>query len=136
MRKKIFFSIGILMLCIATYGFYLYTKPHTSVADVAPAYTVSAADLYAAYAQNEAEANKKYLDKVLLVNGTVDDVSRTDSTLTILLQSNDIAGGVSCNVTNKEEISTDIKKNMSISIKGRCSGFLADVTLADCAIEK
>lgn len=136
MRKKIFFSVGIVILCLAAYGFYLYTKPHTSVADVAPAYRIPATDLYAAYSQNEAEANKKYLDKVLLVTGTVDEVSRTDSTLTILLQSNDIAGGVSCNVTNNKEIATDIKKNTSISIKGRCSGFLADVSLADCAIEK
>ena len=106
------------------------------MAGIAPAFTMSATDLFAAYTQNEAEANKKYLDKVVLVKGAIDDVSRTDSTLTILLQSNDIAGGVSCNITDKNELTTDAKKGNNISIKGRCTGFLADVTLADCTIEK
>src|SRR3954466_16003934 len=101
MRKKIFLSIGILMLCLAAYALYLYHKPHTSVAGIAPAVTISAADLYAAYAQNEAAANKQFLDKVILVKGAVSDVSRTDSTLTIMLESNNIAGGVSCNILGK-----------------------------------
>lgn len=136
MRKKIFFSIGILMLCLAAYAFYLYSKPHTSVAAIAPAVTINATDLYAAYTQNEATANKQFLDKVLLVKGTVSDVARTDSTLTILLESNNIAGGVSCNVTAKNTTPANIKNGESVSIKGRCTGFLADVMLADCAIEK
>ena len=136
MRKKIFFSIGILMLCIAAYAFYLYNKPHTSVADVAPALTISAPDLYAAFAQNEAAANRQFEDKVVLVKGTVNDVSRTDSTLTIQLESNNIAGGVSCNVLTKNTTAAVIKSGEPVSIKGRCTGFLADVMLADCVIEK
>ncbi|TKK67674.1 hypothetical protein FC093_13055 [Ilyomonas limi] len=136
MRKKIFFSIGIFMLCLVAYAFYLYNKPHTSVAAMAPAITISAADLYAAYAQNEAAANQRFLDKVLLVKGTVSDVAHTDSTFTILLESNDIAGGVSCNVTAKNTTPASIKNGEPVSIKGRCTGFLADVMLADCAVEK
>lgn len=136
MRKKVFFSIGILMLCLAAYAIYLYNKPHTSVAAVAPAYTISAAELYAAYAQDEAAANKQFLDKVLLVKGIVSDVARTDSTLTVLLESDDIAGGVSCNVAMKKNEEKTIKTGEPISIKGRCTGFLADVMLADCVIEK
>jgi len=124
------------MLCFVAYAFYLYNKPHTSVAAVTPAATISAADLYAAYIQSEAVANKQFLDKVLLVKGTVSDVSRTDSTLTILLESNDIAGGVSCNVTAKNTTPASISNGESISVKGRCTGFLADVMLADCVIEK
>jgi hypothetical protein len=136
MRKKIFFSIGILMLCVAAYAFYLYNKPHTSVAAVAPAFNITAPDLYASYAQDEAAANKKYMDKVVLVKGTVNDVSRTDSTLTILLESNNITGGVSCNILGKSATAVAIKSGDPISIKGRCTGFLADVMLADCVIEK
>src|SRR3954470_16201153 len=136
MRKRIFFSVGILMLCIAAYAFYLYSKPHTSVADVTPAFTITAPDLYAAFAQNEAAANKQFVDKVVLVKGTVSDVSRTDSTLNIILESNNIAGGVSCNILAKSTTEAAIKNGEPFSIKGRCTGFLADVMLADCAIEK
>jgi hypothetical protein len=136
MRKKIFFSIGILMLCIAAYAFYLYSKPHTSVAAIAPAVTLNASDLYAAFAQNEADANKKFIDKVILVKGTVGDVSRTDSTLTVQLESNNIAGGVSCNILDKNTTTLAIKNGQPVSIKGRCTGYLADVMLADCVLEK
>jgi tRNA_anti-like len=136
MRKKVIFSIGILMLCIATYAFYLYSKPHTSVDAIAPAVTISATDLYSAFAQNEADANKKYIDKVILVKGTVSDVSRTDSTLTVLLESDNIAGGVSCNILAKNTTAAVLKSGQPVSIKGRCSGFLADVMLADCVVEK
>jgi hypothetical protein len=136
MRKKIFFSVGILMLCLVAYAFYLYNKPHTSVAAIAPAITISATDLYDAYAQNEAMANKRFLNKVLLVKGIVNDVSHTDSTLTIFLKSNDIAGGVSCNITANNITSASISNGAPISVKGRCTGFLADVMLADCVIEK
>ena len=136
MRKKLFFSIGIVMLCVAIYAFYLYNKPHTGVADIAPAITLNAPELFAAYSQNEAAANKQFLDKVILVKGNVSDVERTDSTLTVLLESNDIAGGVSCNIITKNTTAASIKKGNSISIKGRCTGFLADVMLADCVIEK
>jgi hypothetical protein len=136
MRKRIFFSIGILMLCIAAYALYLYSKPHTSVADVAPEVTINATDLYGAFAQNEAAANKQFVDKVVLVKGTVSDVSRTDSTLTVILESNNIAGGVSCNILTKNTSVTTIKSGEPVSIKGRCTGYLADVMLADCALEK
>ena len=124
------------MLCLAAYAFYLYNKPHTSVAAIAPAFTITAADLYAAYAQNEDSANKRFLNKVVLVKGNIDDVARTDSTLTIILQSNDIAGGISCNVLTKKGAAEAVNKGAPITIKGRCTGYLADVTLTDCAIEK
>jgi hypothetical protein len=136
MRKKVFFFIGILLLCVAVYGIYLYNKPHTNVAAITPAVTINAADLYAAYSQNETDANKRFLDKVVLVKGTVGEISHTDSTLTVLLESNDIAGGISCNVRDKNTTVTDIKKGEPVSIKGRCTGFLADVMLADCVVEK
>ncbi len=117
MRKKIIFSIGILMLCVAAYAFYLYSKPHTSVAGVAPSVTISATNLYAAFAQNEVNANKEYIDKVVLVKGTVSDVSRTDSTLTVLLESNNIAGGVSCNILDKNATTSSNKKRSTHKYK-------------------
>lgn len=136
MKKKIFFSIGILMLCLAAYAFYLYNKPHTSVAAVVPAFTINAADLYAAFEQNETAANTKYVDKVVMVKGSISDVMRTDSTLTITLESNNIAGGVSCNISTKNTPQAFVKTGESISIKGRCTGYLADVMLTDCVVEK
>lgn len=136
MRKKVFFSIGILLLCLAAYAFYLYNKPHMDVSSIAPAFTISAAELYAAYEQNEKGANKKFLDKILLVQGTINDVSKTDSTLTVLLESNNVMGGVSCNIASSKMITINIKNGEHISIKGRCTGFLADVTLTDCVVER
>lgn len=136
MRKKLLFSIGILMLCLVAYALYMYNKPHTSVAAVTPAVTINAADLYTAYSQNEAAANKQYLDKVLLVKGTISDVTHTGNALTIMLESNDITGGVSCNISDAGTAKQSVEKGKPIYIKGRCTGFLADVTLVDCVIEQ
>ncbi len=135
MRKKVVFFIGIIFLCVALYAMYLYNKPHTSVAAIAPAYNISAAELFAAYNSNEAAANQQFLAKVIQVKGNIRDIIRTDSTLTVMLESGDIAGGVSCNVITKDATANkELTTGMPISIKGRCSGFLADVMLADCAI--
>ncbi len=136
MRKKALFSVGILLLCLAAYGFYLYNKPHTSVAAVSPAFTVNAADLYAAYRQNETTADKEFLDKIVQVKGTVKEVSGTDSTLTILLDSHDTGGGVSCSIASPQPALPGIKIGQFLTVKGRCSGFLADVSLVDCVVEK
>ncbi len=135
MRKKVFFFIGIALLCLAGWGFYLYNKPRQGVGDIKPDVTIEAKNLYNQYSENEEAANKKFLNKVIAVTGTTTEVNKTDSTYLIQLQGNDM-GGISCNVFTRNNSNLQIQKGETITIKGRCTGFLMDVALTDCVIEK
>lgn len=136
MRKKVFFSIGILMLCLVGYGVYLYKKPHADASALAADYTLNATALYADYEKDEAAADKKYLSKIIAVKGTISGVEKTDSTLTYSLQSDSPMGGINCSMASTNKQAATAKKGDAIIIKGRCTGFLADVALVDCVIEK
>ena len=137
MRKKIFFAIAIVALIVIAIGLYFYFKPHTDVGNRKPDITINATELYAHYQQDEKLANEKYLGKIILVTGKVDDISRTDSSLVIQLNAGAGAGGINCNVFihDKEKMPL-VNKGSSVSIKGKCVGFLMDVNLVDCVFEK
>jgi len=138
MRKKsIFFAVVVLCVAIAAIGFYLYQKPRVSLTGVKPAYTLGAADLYKAFQQNEKKANEQFIDKVIQVKGTVENVQPTDSTISLLLSAGDEMGGINCTLakTNNKEEKIPAKGGF-IQVKGRCIGFLMDVNLVDAVIEE
>ena len=134
MKKKILFFIGILLLCLAGWGYYIYNKPRTGVAGKQPDITITAADLYKQYSDNEAAANQKFLNKIISVTGAAEEINKSDSTYTILLKSDTDMGGISCSLfDNKTAI---VPKGKPVTVKGKCTGYLMDVALTDCVIEK
>ena len=135
MRRKMIIFIAIVLLLLIAWGFYLYNKPHTDVSNIAASVSISAQELYQQFEQDETSANKKYLDKVIEVKGVVNEVQRSDTTLNILLSGGNGMGGINCSIA-KKNLSDNIHKNEMVRIKGRCTGFLLDVSLVDCVIEK
>ena len=137
MQKKKFVLGGIILclLIVIAASFYWYQKPRISLSDKKPADTLNAKDLYTAYQQDETKANEQFLGKVVQVKGTVDNVLQTDSTVSLLLSSNNDMGGVNCSMAkNKQNQPTLPVKGAAIEVKGRCIGFLMDVNLADAVI--
>lgn len=135
MRKK-FILVGlIIILLIAGWIFHLFTESRPGLANIQADVSINADELYNQFQADEAAANKKYLDKVIEVKGTVTDIEQTDSTLSIELKGTDI-GGVNCGITDVTNKKLSFQKGSTISIKGRCSGFLMDVNMVDCVIEK
>ncbi len=134
MRKKILFFIGIVLLCLAGWGIFLYNKPHKDVSSTKTDVAIDATLLYKRYSENEAIADKQFLNKIISVTGRVDDISRTDSTCIVLLKQVNETGGISCNLF--APASTRIQQGNQLTIKGRCTGFLMDVALTDCIIEQ
>ena len=134
MKKKLLFFISILLLCAAGWGFYLYNKPRTGVENKQADITISAADLYKQYNDNETAANQKFLNKIISVTGTADEVNQTDSTYTILLKNEADMGGVSCSLFDNKAAA--IAKGKTVTVKGKCTGYLMDVALTDCVISK
>ena len=133
MRKKIsiFLAGAAVCLCIA---WYWYNKPREGVGHTAADVVVAAAQLYDKYRLEETEANKIYLDKIIEVKGTVDDIITINNDVVITLGAGPV-GGISCRFSSVIDAGNKtIKKGMQVVIKGRCTGFNMDVNLVDCVI--
>jgi hypothetical protein len=137
MRKKyFFFGIGILLICLAGWGLYTVYKPHRNVEGEDAVATLTASTLYNDFSKNESQANQKWLGKVLEVNGTISTVTESGNYISLNLAATK-DGGVNCSLSKKDlPADQKFKKGDSISVKGKCTGFLMDVNLVDCIIKK
>jgi len=136
MSKKLRTSIIILIIFIVgsfTVGYIIWNKPQRKVENE-KGIEVTSAQLVKDYQANEAEANKKYLDKAIQVSGTVSDIKNDqDGNSTIMLASDDVFAGVLCTLKEKP---VKVTSGATITIKGICSGMLSDVRLREAVIVK
>ena len=76
--------IGLVLVAIAA-GIYWYvaTEKFSDTKDRKAAFTVSAIDFIREFEKNESDANKKYKDKIVTVNGRVSEIEAADTTMNI-----------------------------------------------------
>lgn len=98
--------------------------------------TLESTALFSAFEANEAEANEKYLDKVIKISGTVKEVNTDEEgNISLTLESGNELFGVICqmdNLTKQEK--TDFKIGEQVTLKGICTGMLMDVVLVRCVV--
>lgn len=130
MLKKILIAIFVCILIGVGTGIYLWNKPHKKVEDI-KGIQISAAALAQDYKNNEQAADAKYLNKVIEVNGVIDEIDKNeDSGTMIVLQTGDPMAGVQCTMREKNIAPV---KGQHVTIKGFCSGNgITGVTLTDC----
>jgi hypothetical protein len=92
-----------------------------------PPITISAEDLYSAYESNEAEADKRYQGKVLIVTGTVGTTSTPDEGLgrpAVILVDAQEKSLVNCFgfATAEKEAISKLKTGQKITVKGKSMG--------------
>ena len=136
MKTKIVIGLVFLSVLGGSAGFFMYQKPAEKTVSAKPAYTIQASTLFNEYSDDEAAANEKYLNKVLLVEGRTTNISGVDSVgLSVLLETSNPLFGVSCQLPegDKEKI---LKLGNHVRIKGLCTGKLMDVVLVRCVLEK
>lgn len=131
--KKILPLLLIAVLVGAFVGYKMYNKPHQNIEKTASDIKVTATQLFEEYEANEANSNKKYLDKIVEVTGTVQEVKKNDDgTVSINLEGG-MMFGVRCNLDPlTKHKRTDFKPNEKITLKGKCTGMLMDVVLERC----
>ena len=131
--KKILIPILIIVaLSTGGVGYYLFNKKVGALEKIKADYTITATMLYDAFDSQEQEANIKYLDKVLLVEGRIEKLEIDKKYSSIILKAdNALGGGINCSFNHEIE---DVTKGDMIWIKGRCQGFLMDVVLTNCII--
>lgn len=133
--KKILIGVIILVLAAAGYGWFQYQKAPPDIRKQKGGIEITAVDLLKAFQQDETAANAKYVDKILIVAGTVTEI-QTDSSdqATVYLQTNDLLAAVTCSFYQHDEAVKKIKAGSPARIKGICTGMLTDVVLNKCSL--
>ncbi|MBN1186236.1 MAG: hypothetical protein JXB49_28420 [Bacteroidales bacterium] len=132
--------IILLVLAVAAVGIiavsYIFQSSDSDVKGYKTDIEISSAELVQAFENDEQEANSRYLDKVVLVTGRVDAISVEEETVNVTLKKEEDIAGVICSFSKTSVDPEKILVGMEISIKGICSGYLLDVVLNKCVVEK
>jgi hypothetical protein len=133
--KKIVTGLIILALAGAGYGWYSYQKAPPDIREHKGGIEIAAIDLLQAFQQDELAGNAKYVDKVLIVTGTVTGIQiESSGQATVSLQTNDLLAAVTCSFYQDDEGVKKIKTGSPARIKGVCTGMLTDVVLNKCSL--
>lgn len=139
-RRNIFMGIVLLIAIAATVGYYLYNKGPLNIEN-AGSISITSIALYEAFSNNQQEAAKNYIGKVLAVEGSVTNVQILENKKIILLTTIENDAFVNCTM----EGNAHVKKGDKIIIKGICSGvgesdpdmgIKADVYLTRCYLQQ
>ena len=137
MRKKIRFFFGgivLSLLMLGIWAFHLFSKQHQSTYNIHADITINAEDLYSDHIDNETDADKKYINKIIIVKGKISEISENGTNYLIFYKKN--GGGINCEMAAEVKYKKIILPPDSvITIKGKCIGFLIDVNLVDCVIQ-
>lgn len=131
-KKNILALLGMLVLVAAVIGYRMYNKPHADLGSLTADHRLSATELFSAYEASETEANAKYLDKIVRVEGEIMSVETDENGQTSLtLAAGGLMGGVIC------QLAPEVKEfngtvGQQVALNGRCTGMLMDVVLVRC----
>jgi hypothetical protein len=147
MKKNLKIIVPLVLLVVALGAWYAYSeynrKP-ASMENTKADFVTNAATLIGAFEENEVKANQQYLDKVVEVEGAIRTASQDDAGLyTVTMGDDGSLSSVRCSMDNMfSEQATSLVPGSAVSIRGVCTGFMADpllgsdVTLVRCTILK
>jgi hypothetical protein len=138
LNKRIVLITLLIILCSA--GIYIYreyNRKPASLNNLSAVVNINADTLISQFALNEAEANKKYLGKVISVKGFINKIdNQQDTLLNILLGNSLLSTSVSCLMDSSYiKLKKVFTPGAQITIKGICTGYLMDVELNRCVVE-
>ena len=123
MRRIIFIGIAIVAIGGLATAIYLYNKPHKNMQRATADMAITAPELMAAFKNDEAAANTKYNDKVIVVTGKVAEATTNGEATVVSLEAEDDFGAVSCELDRfSEQNRTTFAPGEQITLKGLCAG--------------
>lgn len=108
---------------------YIMSETFSHTAGVNADFTISADDLIHEFMANDSAANKKYIEKIIIVNGIASEME-TKSDSSINIKFSDSTGSYLSFALEKNEYekAKNIKAGDVVSLKGSCSGsFYSDI---------
>jgi len=142
MKKKWrnrFFALAslIILATIAGFGYNEYNRSLPDTHYLEPAFELQASEFATEFETNEPKANAQYLDKPVSVRGIVDVLQKTDTSAVVFLNDGNSNASVMCLFGEKNvEETKKLKRGDSIIIKGICTGYLMDVVMVRCILDK
>jgi hypothetical protein len=132
--KKLVLIIIIAAAGIGGYiAYHMFTDPSEGPINK-KALNVNAISLLDDYNKSEAEANKKYLGKVVAVSGEVKEVTKNQEGQTVVtLKTSDPMNSINCTLDQKDMA---IKQGSTVTLKGLCTGYMMDVYVTRCTVVK
>ncbi|NUM31938.1 MAG: hypothetical protein HUU47_06405 [Bacteroidetes bacterium] len=137
-KKIIYIFLFFIIAAIAT-GIYLWNKPHKNIETTKEDFVLSAVDFYKEYSADETTANKKYLNKVIIVSGKIAEIQlENPDEPSIAIETGTDESTINCGF--KKEFLNDLKALKTgeiVKIKGKCDGFsMFGIVFTQCNLEK
>ncbi|HEY4108846.1 OB-fold protein [Puia sp.] len=139
MRKRrtiIWISILVIVLAAGAWGWHQFDKPHQSAAGQSTDVTISGDTLYHQYQADEHASDQKYLGKVIAVTGHLTEIQHSGNSIIWILSTQAGGGGINCQLFAGTKVDPEPRTGDLVTLKGRCTGFLMDVSLVDCVPTK
>ncbi len=135
--KFIFILIVLFVLAGSGVYWYVFMRSPQNIEHTKADYKISSSELYKEYSTDETNANTKYLGKIIEVTGLVVQVNVNEKQTVFELD--DIFFGVTIYLSNSfcqnnEELVRSIRPDQSVTIRGKCDGFLNDVVISRAVI--
>ena len=132
--RVILFVVFFLALAGILTGLYFYNLKDPDLAKAKPDFTLSAAELQKAFEADETSATSKYVNRILEVTGKIRNVSPAkNNVVSISLETGSDLSSVIATFPGINDPSA-FRAGEEISFRGKCSGFLMDVLLNNCAV--
>jgi predicted phosphodiesterase len=124
MKRTILFFILLIIIAAGIYAYKEYHRGNKDLTGVTAITRINASDLIKAFETDEANANNKYLGKIIAVKGNVKSIEKEANSATIVFGDVLSLSSVRCSMdtTHLEKI-TSIKVGQNLTVKGNCTGF-------------
>ncbi|MEO6541743.1 MAG: hypothetical protein ABIN74_12145, partial [Ferruginibacter sp.] len=119
--KKWLIAIFVLLIAGGAVIWWLFTLKYEDTANVKADYTVNAMEFIQEFKQDMAAANKKYSEKIIVVNGTVSAIETADTTANVKMIDSTTAYIIFAFQQQHLDEAKQLKAGDKVSIKGSCS---------------
>src|SRR5688500_9427359 len=124
MKRRTIIILCILIV-IAAAGIYTYSefnRKHPDMADVTSAFSIDAVELVKEFEKDDSSAEKKYLGKIVTVQGTLKEINDAGNSITIVLGDTASMLSVRCAMDTGFSLNTEsMLKGSSLTVKGNCT---------------
>jgi len=142
MKKIILLVLVIVIAAAGLYAYKEYNRTNKDLKNSKAQITTDAPSLIAAFEKDSSSANKKYIDKLIAVSGSVKSIDRDGNPVVIALGESGQMSSVQCSMDSVYASEyKSIKEGDHLTIKGMCTGgrtedlFGTDVILNRCVLE-
>lgn len=134
--KIALFVVSFIALSAILAAIYMYNLKATDMSKAKPDFVVSAMNLQKEFEIDEAVASQKYINKILEITGKIATITKGENnTINFSLVTENELSSVMCTFPTLTD-PLIFKPGDEIKLRGRCSGYLMDVQLNNCAVIK